>query len=195
VIGDKFHPAAIAEPAKIGTLFGEVGKQAHARRNSRAIAAGINNEITQFCLRAGSAQRTIERDMPRLMENLLKSKFVGQTERAEFDHDPRRVTGIRNRLSCVFDGFWRRKAGQDDRRIAHELRDIACDCNVCLRKLCASRRDDIEANDMPSAIDQIACDRSAHDPEPDDSNRLVHIGPFPARRFRLTGNVGHALIA
>jgi hypothetical protein len=64
-----------------------------------------------------------------------------------------------------------------------------------LCELCASRRGNIEPNDMPSAIDQIACDRASHDPEPDDSNRLVHIGLFPARRFRLTGNVGHALIA
>jgi hypothetical protein len=45
VIGDEFHPAAIAEPAEIGALFGEVSEKARTPRDRFAVAAGIDDEI------------------------------------------------------------------------------------------------------------------------------------------------------
>jgi hypothetical protein len=89
--------------------------------------------------------------------------------------------GIRDNVSDVFGGRGTRQAGHDDRRFSRKLDDIGRDCNVFLCKLGASRWSDVEADDMPSAIDQIARDRASHDPKPDDSNGLIHSSPFPAR--------------
>ena len=37
----------------------------------------------------------------------------------------------------------------------------------------------IEADHPPSALDEVAGDRAAHDAKPDDSNSLVHASSFP----------------
>jgi hypothetical protein len=57
VIGNEFHPTAIAERAEISALLSKVGEQIHALCNGIAVASGIDHKIAILCLRAGSAQR------------------------------------------------------------------------------------------------------------------------------------------
>src|SRR5258708_38848342 len=66
MIGDELHPAAIAEPAEIRALLGEVGEEARTLCDRVAVAAGVDHEIAVFCLSAGSAEWTIQRNMTSL---------------------------------------------------------------------------------------------------------------------------------
>ncbi len=84
-------------------------------------------------------------------------------------------------MGDVFDGGGSRQAGHDDRCVAYELGDVTCDCNLRLCELGAPRWIDIVPDNTPFAINQIACDRAPHDPKPDNSNGLVHIGPLSTR--------------
>ncbi len=74
MVGDEFHPAAIAVFAEIGALPGEVGEQVLALRNGLAVAAGIDDEIANLRLRPGSAQRTIQRNMAGLASGWPRSE-------------------------------------------------------------------------------------------------------------------------
>src|SRR5438067_12877970 len=53
----------------------------------------------------------------------------------------------------------------------------------------------IEADHAPSALNEIAGDRAAHDAKPDNSNGLVHESCFHSCRIRLTGSGRSALTA
>src|ERR1700731_5089697 len=94
MIGDEFHPTAIAVSSKIGALLGEVSEQAHAFCDSPALAAGIDDEIASLGLRAGSTERTIQRNVVSFLENRFEANFVGEAERAEFDDDPGQLPAI-----------------------------------------------------------------------------------------------------
>jgi hypothetical protein len=77
VIGDEFHPAAVAELSKIGALLGEVGEQIYALGNGVAIAAGVDDEIANLRLNPGPAQGTVERDVASLLEDGLEASLSG----------------------------------------------------------------------------------------------------------------------
>ena len=64
IIGDELHTAAIAIGAEIGKLLAEIEKQRLETGDCRAVAAGIDDEIAPLGLGAGSAERTVERDVP-----------------------------------------------------------------------------------------------------------------------------------
>ena len=173
MIGDEFHPAAIAERAEIGALPGEIGKQRRAPGDGDAVAAGIDDEIALFGLRAGAAQRTVERDVAGFRQDVFEAKFVGDGKGAQFDHDARRRTGMGNGEGNILDGGGIGQTGHDDRRIARDAFGIRSNRNIGLRHLGASCSVEVVTNHLPSAFDQIAGDRAAHDAEPDNSNRLV----------------------
>ena len=163
-------------------------------RNGVAVAAGIDDEIANLRLRAGSAQRTIQRDMAGLLQDGFEAKLVGDAERREFDHNPRGLAGIGDFPRDILDGCGPGKAGHDDRRVARDLSGVVGDRDVGLRKLGASRGVGIEADHAPSALDEVAGDRASHDAKADNSNGLVHESCFLAIEFGLTGNAGRALI-
>jgi len=77
MIGDELHSAAIAEPAEVGALLGEVGEEVRALRDRFVVAAGVDYEIAVFCLRAGSAERTIQCDMASFGQGGFETKLVG----------------------------------------------------------------------------------------------------------------------
>jgi hypothetical protein len=183
MIGDEFHSAAVAERSEIGTLFGEVSEQALTFRNGFAVSTGVDHQISHFRLCPGSAERTIQCDMPCWLENLFKSKFISEAERTEFGHNPGRLRGICDLVSDIFDNRRSRKTGHDDRCFACELGDVVRDCHIRLHKLGASRRVDIKPDHTPTAIDQVARDGTSHDPEPDNPHGLVHSGALPRRGF------------
>src|SRR5258708_15654404 len=108
MIGYELHAAAIAEPSKISALLGEVGEQIHALCNGVAVAAGVDDEIANLCLRPGSAQGTVERDVAGFLQERLEAEFVGDAERREFDHDSSRLTGTGNGLRDILSrgGVW-----------------------------------------------------------------------------------------
>jgi hypothetical protein len=178
MISDEFHPAAVTEASKIGALLGEVGEQIHALCNGIAVAAGVDDEIANLCLRPGSAQGTVERDVAGFLEERLEVEFVGDAERREFDHNSSRLTGIGDSLRDILDRGRIGKAGHDDGRIARQLADVAGDCDIGQRKFGSSCGVDIKADDVPFPIDKIARNRAAHDAKPDDSNGLVHERSF-----------------
>jgi hypothetical protein len=90
VIGNEFHPTAIAERAEISALLSKVGEQIHALCNGIAVAAGIDHKIAILCLRAGSAQRTVQRYVAGFLQNGFEAKLVSDGESREFDHNPPR---------------------------------------------------------------------------------------------------------
>jgi hypothetical protein len=59
MIGDEFHPAAIAVFAKIGALLGEVGEQAFALGNGVAVAAGVDDQIAVLGLCSGPTEGAV----------------------------------------------------------------------------------------------------------------------------------------
>ena len=118
MIGDEFHPAAIAVGAEIGALPGEIGKQIGASGNGGTVAAGVDHEIAIFGLRAGSTQRTIQRNVAGLLQDGFEAKLVGDGERGEFDHDPRRRGGTGDTLRDILDRCGTGQAGHDDGRAA-----------------------------------------------------------------------------
>jgi hypothetical protein len=179
MVGDELHAAAVAERAEIGALFGKIGEQPRAPRNRSAVAAGIDHEITLPCLRAGTAQRTVERNVTCFRQDIFEAKLVGDGKRAEFDHDPRRLAGMGDGARDILDGCGTGKAGQDDRRVARDLYDVGGDRDIRQRHLRAPRRVKVVADSPPSALDQVAGDRPSHDAEPDDSDNLAH-GFVPA---------------
>jgi len=61
VIGDEFHPAAIAVGAEVGALPGEIGKQTGASGNGSAVATGVDHEIAIYGLGAGIWTRDISK--------------------------------------------------------------------------------------------------------------------------------------
>jgi hypothetical protein len=179
MVGDELHPAAVAECAEIGALLGEVCKQLRAAGYRSAVATGIDHKITLPCLRAGPAQRTVERDVARFRQDIFEAKLVGDGKRAEFDHNPRRLAGMRDRTRDILDGCGTGKAGHDDWRIACDLHGVGRDRDVGPRHLGAPRCVKVVADHLPSALGQVAGDRTSHNAEPDDSNNLVH-GSLPA---------------
>src|SRR6185437_1665961 len=88
VVGNKLHPAAISIAPEISGLLGKISKQAHTFLDHFTIAAGIDYEVPKLCLSAGSAERTIERDVPGLPEHRFEAKLVGKAKRAELYDDP-----------------------------------------------------------------------------------------------------------
>ena len=139
-----------------------------------AIAAGIDDEIAIPRLCAGPAQRTIQRDMSGFLQDGLDVKFVGKAERRKFHDNSGRLTGIDDCLCDFFDGPGAWKAGHDNERVAGELSDILGNFHVGELEFGSPRRDDIEADHAPSAVDEITGNRATHDTEPDDSNSPVH---------------------
>src|ERR1700688_3577530 len=103
MIGDEFHPTAIAVSSKIGALLGEVSEQAHAFCDSLALAAGIDNEIANLGLRAGSTERTIQRNVASFLEDRFEAKFVGEAECAEFDDDSGQLPAIGDDVCDLLD--------------------------------------------------------------------------------------------
>src|SRR6267142_155948 len=83
MIGDKFHPAAVAETSKIGALLGEVEEQIHALCDGVAIPAGVDDKIANLCLRSGSAQGTVERDVAGFLQDGFKADVVGDCDAGE----------------------------------------------------------------------------------------------------------------
>jgi hypothetical protein len=67
--------------------------------------------------------------------------------------------------------------------------------NVGQRKLGSLCGVSIEADHGPSALNEIAGDRTTHDAKPDDSDGLVHESCFHGCRIRLTGKGRRALTA
>ena len=132
--------------------------------------------------------------MAGLLQDGLEAKLVGDGERREFDHDPRRLAGIGDGLRDVLDRGGSGQAGHDDGRVARDLRHVVGDGDAGLRQLGALGGVDIEADHAPAALDEVAGDRAAHDAKPDDSNGLVHASLLPCR-IRLTGNARRALIS
>src|SRR6202020_2537436 len=74
-----------------------------------------------------------------------------------------------------FDRGWRRQARHDDRRITGDMSHAFDDGDTGFRELGACGGIGVEADHMPPARDQIARNRAAHDAEPDDPYRLVHV--------------------
>src|SRR5262249_15204764 len=101
MIGDEFHPAAVAISAEIRALFGEIGEQAHAGRNRLTVAAGIDHEVADLRLRTGSTERTIERRMTGVLERRLELKLVCKAQCGEFDHRTGRLAGFGNGLRDI----------------------------------------------------------------------------------------------
>ena len=62
--------------------------------------------------------------------------------------------------------------------MARDLSDVGGDFNIGRRKLAPSCGIDIEAGHVPTALDKIAGNGASHDAKPDDSDGLVHAGPF-----------------
>src|SRR6266478_9954441 len=122
MIGDEFHPAAVAELSKVGALLGEVGEQIHALCNGVAVAAGVDDEIANLCLSPGSAQGTVERDVAGFLQEGLEAELVGDAERREFDHNSSRLTGTGDSLRDILGRARIGKAGHDDGRIVRQLR-------------------------------------------------------------------------
>jgi len=178
MIGDEFHPAAIAETSKVGALLGEIGEQLHAACDGIAVAAGVDDEIANLCLRPGSAQGTVQSDVAGLLQDGLEAKFIGDAERREFDHDSWRLTGIGDNLRDLLDRCRIGKASHDDGRVARDLADVVSDCDVGGRKLGSSCGIDVKADHAPFTIDEVAGNRAPHDTKPDDSNGLVHETSF-----------------
>ena len=174
MIGDEFHPAAVAEHAEIGALLGEVGEEDRATRNRSAVAAGIDDKIAHPGLRAGSAQRAIERDVAGLFQDGLEAELVGEGKGGELDHNSGRLAGIGDGLRHALDRGGSGQARHDDRRVTCDLFHAIGDDDLGRRKLGALGGVGIEADHAPPAIDKVAGDRPAHDAKPDDSNSLVH---------------------
>jgi hypothetical protein len=80
----------------------------------------------------------------------------------------------RDRLGDFLDSGGTGKAGHDDRRAACDRTNVSCDRDIGKCKLGAPRGVDIVADHLPSALDEIAGDRAAHDAKTNDTNRLVH---------------------
>src|ERR1700742_2696098 len=95
----------------------------------------------------------------------------------------------------MFDRGWCGKTGHDDGRIACHLSHVAGDRYPCLRQLGISFGIEIEADHMPSALDQVARNRASHNAKTDNPNGLVHSRSLPPVDFRLTGKASQALIA
>jgi hypothetical protein len=70
--------------------------------------------------------------------------------------------------------------------IARDLTDVIGDRDVGEREFGSSCGVDIEADDAPPAIDEIAGDCASHNAKPDDSDGLVHAFS-PGYRIRLYG--------
>jgi len=159
-------------------LLGEVGEQIHALYDGVALPAGVDDKIANLCLRPGSAQGTVERDVAGFLQDGLEVKFVGDAQRREFDHNSSRLTGIGDSMRDILDRGRIGKAGHDDGRIARELADVGGDCDVGESKLGSSCGVDIKADHAPFTIDKVAGDSASHDAKPDDSNGLVHESSF-----------------
>jgi len=183
VIGNEFHPTAIAERAEISALLSKVGEQIHALCNGIAVAAGIDHKIAILCLRAGSAQRTVQRYVAGVLQDRFEAKLVSDGESREFDHNPPRLTGIGNCLRDILDRCRPGKAGHDDWRVACDLTRVTGDCDVGQRKFGSSCGVDIEADHAPSTIDEIAGDRASHDAKPTIPTVLFLRARFPAVEF------------
>ena len=152
-----------------------------------AVAAGIDDEIADLGLRAGSAERTIQRDMAGFVQDRFEAKLVGDAECRELDHDPRRLAGTGDFLRDVLDGCGAGKAGHDDRRIGRDLSDAVGDDDVGLREFGPLGGIDIEADHPPSALDEVAGDRATHDAEADNSNGLFHMSSLLEFDLRSAG--------
>ena len=116
--------------------------------------------------------------MAGVLQNLFEAKLVGDGERAEFDHNPRRLTGIGDLMRNVLGRGCAGQAGHDDFRVARDLLHVLGNGNAGLRHLGSPRGVDVGADNLPSALDQVAGDRAAHDAESDDPNGLVHESSF-----------------
>ena len=146
--------------------------------NGVAVAAGVDDEVANLRLRPGSAQGTVERDVPGFLQEGLEAELVGDAERREFDHNSSRLTGTGDSLRDILDRGRIGKAGHDDGRIARQLADVVGDCDIGKRKLGSSSGVDIKTDHVPFTIDKIARNRAAHNAKPDDSNGLVHESSF-----------------
>jgi hypothetical protein len=71
-----------------------------------------------------------------------------------------------------------RQAGHDDFRLARDLFYVRGNGDPGLRHLGSPRGVDVIADNLPSALDEVAGDRAAHDAQSDDPNGLVHESSF-----------------
>jgi len=187
MIGDKLHSAAITVISKIGTLLGKVGKQACTPRDSGFIAAGVDDEVSNRGLGAGSAEGAVERNMTCRLENGLETRLVSDGERTEFDDNTRWLNTPGNFRRNGMGGTGVGQA-RHDRRCAGG--DSACtidDGHSGKRKLVPARRFGVESDDGPAALDEVARDGAAHDAEANDPHGAIcHVtSDLPALGRRL----------
>src|SRR5262249_17382186 len=110
-------------------------------------------------------------------------QLVGESQRAELYDSFWWLGGICDLVRDTLDGSRCRKTRHDNRYVACELSNAAGNRDICLRQFSICRRIDVESDHMPTSLDEIAGNRTAHDAEANDSNGLVHACLFPAFVF------------
>src|SRR5882757_3428893 len=170
MIGDKLHSAAITVISEIGSLLGEVCKEAGTSRDSAFVAARVDDEISDRGLSAGSAEGTVERNMTCRLENVLEMQLVGNGERAGFDDNARGLAASGNFRRYRVGGAGVGQARHDRRCAGGNSACTIDDGHPGKRKLAPARRFDVESDDFPAALDEVASDGAPHDAQSNDTH-------------------------
>src|SRR5271166_6103602 len=127
------------------------------------VATGIDDEVPVRRLSSGAAQRTIERVMPRSLHCFVQGNLVLDREGAELcDNAPFHLR--RGNLGGnLLKGGRAWKTQKQHRGRTGDAPGIRGDFDAISCELSAAAGVDVRADDMPSALPQIARDRASHD--------------------------------